>query len=1010
MAVNKSIDSPKYVEGQPLRDLNSLSQTKITNRGDLTIEDINLKTIDILKEWPIIKGSRLDTSQTAALKRILTKKLAIIQGPPGTGKTFVSISALKVMLDNWSSGDSPIIISAQTNHALDQLLTLIAPFEPNFVRLGSRTSKSNEIVRERTLYEVRNKSQGKGRPFYGKYRQATRLLKDLGERVRKDIENAVGQGDKEAKLLLDIGIISEAQYESLTDDQWIYTEQPELPSGSIPLWLGKDQILPVPRCPILSKGFDEVEDPDFEELDELEAEVAMKDDDYDDGADTLNGEYFSITEEFVGRRLYNGYTDRKIQCILDSTSNLWDIDQNVRGHIYRYLRRKLKKVQFESFQAHWNEYEKGTKIMKIARWEVDAALIKQGGIKLIGCTTTGLSKYRGLLAALKPRTLLVEEAAEALEGTVLAAAFESLEHLILVGDHKQLQASCNLRHLHKAPYNLGVSLFERLVRNGMEYIMLNEQRRMIPEIRMLLNPFYEDLKDHESVLDRVHNRKPVPGMGGIDSYFFHHDWPESRDDTASRLNIYEADMIVNFYNYLVVNGTSHSQITILTFYNGQRKLLLKLLRKRACFPPDGPFNVFTVDSYQGEENDVIILSLVRSNDEFKIGFLDNENRAVVSLSRARRGLYMFGNTINLLMANGRSNFVWGGVTDFLRNNGRFVFNGGLPLVCKNHHRRTIVQDPDDWVSIAGGCDLKCEGKLVCGHPCPHQCHPFAHSDVICKEPCPVRRPCGHFCIKRCGDDCECPCSIAPRREISSQSVNQPGELHLDKSLNKSSKGSGVGLRGVRSKVPLQAPSKPSSRSLGSSPQKWREWDATRYDKALDDYRRSYQGAHQKGPTPGAITYKETHRRVAIKEGSRVPESASTRVIHMQPSAPARQACKTGILLDLDLPEVTNPAPNNIPRASNDQSSTNRDAKRSDAALPGAAAYREPHRGLGQNGVPRVKYQARPPSPAESDIFTDIYGIDDDDDPPKSTQGPATAAPQPLPPKNGPQEEDLISFD
>jgi superfamily I DNA and/or RNA helicase len=53
--------------------------------------------------------------------------------------------------------------------------------------------------------------------------------------------------------------------------------------------------------------------------------------------------------------------------------------------------------------------------------------------------------------------------------------------------------------------------------------------------------------------------------------------------------------------------------------------------------------VTTVDNYQGEENDIIILSLVRSNNNGKIGFIENVNRLCVALSRARLGLFVFGN-------------------------------------------------------------------------------------------------------------------------------------------------------------------------------------------------------------------------------------------------------------------------------------------------------------------------------------------------------------------------------
>jgi helicase required for RNAi-mediated heterochromatin assembly 1 len=146
--------------------------------------------------------------------------------------------------------------------------------------------------------------------------------------------------------------------------------------------------------------------------------------------------------------------------------------------------------------------------------------------------------------------------------------FDTLEHLILVGDHQQLQAHANVAALEQAPYNLAVSMFERLVNNCVGFTMLNKQRRMIPEVRKLLciapKPFYENLHDHPSVLDRVENRPHVPGMGGRDTYFFHHNWPEAVNSDSSRYNLDEADMIAGLFNHLVLNGTKPSNITILT--------------------------------------------------------------------------------------------------------------------------------------------------------------------------------------------------------------------------------------------------------------------------------------------------------------------------------------------------------------------------------------------------------------------------------------------------------------
>lgn len=80
-------------------------------------------------------------------------------------------------------------------------------------------------------------------------------------------------------------------------------------------------------------------------------------------------------------------------------------------------------------------------------------------------------------------------------------------------------------------------------------------------------------------------------------------------------------MIVCFAEYLALNELSPDEITILTFYAGQRSMILKTLRENKNLA-GANIKVRTVDSYQGEENTVILLSLVRSNDYDQIGFLD----------------------------------------------------------------------------------------------------------------------------------------------------------------------------------------------------------------------------------------------------------------------------------------------------------------------------------------------------------------------------------------------------
>jgi helicase required for RNAi-mediated heterochromatin assembly 1 len=136
-------------------------------------------------------------------------------------------------------------------------------------------------------------------------------------------------------------------------------------------------------------------------------------------------------------------------------------------------------------------------------------------------------------------------------------------------------------------------------------------------------------------------------------------------------------MLVGFFDYLVLNGVRPEDITVLTFYAGQRKMILKALRNHVNL--QGLFfKVATVDSYQGEENKIILLSLVRSNSWDEIGFLSNANRICVALSRAQEGLYLFGNDANL-----RTNSMWNTILDILSQTpGRLASE--FPLTCMKH--------------------------------------------------------------------------------------------------------------------------------------------------------------------------------------------------------------------------------------------------------------------------------------------------------------------------------------
>lgn len=348
-----------------------------------------------------------------------------------------------------------------------------------------------------------------------------------------------------------------------------------------------------------------------------------------------------------------------------------------------------------------------------------------------------------MLSALQPKTILIEEAAETLESPVAVACIPSLQNLVLVGDHQQLRPHTQERVHEGKPYYLNVSLFERMVNNDVEFDTLHKQRRMIPEIRRLLFPIYgARIRDHPSVLN-PEVRPAVPGMSGLSSFFFTHQWSEQRDSQMSSLNPAEAEMVVGLLTHLVYNGLDVEDITVLTFYNGQRKRILADLRHQF----DGKsrkFNVVTVDGYQGEENKVVILSLVRSNENNQIGFLNVDNRVCVALSRAQCGFYIFGNGLLLH----RNSATWTTILEIMANKARRKYRDirddvppvqpvrlgdKFPVRCSNHGNLVEIAEPDQWEKLLGGCEDPCGGTLPCGHPCELVCHPISHEEVNCTK-------------------------------------------------------------------------------------------------------------------------------------------------------------------------------------------------------------------------------------------------------------------------------------
>ncbi|CAG8483135.1 445_t:CDS:10, partial [Ambispora gerdemannii] len=744
-----NIEPPQYLlrRGHPIYEFKNLEGIKNLE------ESIGTTKINIRDSWP--DYDQLDTtlhmSQYEAISRMLTQRLALIQGPPGTGKTYVGLAAIRLLLENTSSS-SLIVIACQTNHALDQFLEGIQEFEPNIIRLGSR-SKSEKII-PKTLYNISKTLKASEQVF--------NLPRKRLMRERNRIENMMGRLCEEISnpcISLDFvkeqGLLSDEQLTSLQQDDWVtsknYATDEESGRDFIREWLepvitvhsSKHDAIEHQLAQMDLEGRKVIEAEDDTEIDEellqiIEAE--FQDGQFRDETQTLNGNFVYLrSEEYVDDD-YGFLTDKEIK-EFESTDDVWSIPEKARAAIHN--RWKSKKVQgaqkeLEKLNAKYAEL-----CAEIKKERIREDILVLQDARVVGMTTTAAAKNHDLLVNLKPKIIMLEEAAETLEAHIITALTPATEHLILIGDHEQLRPSTAVYELAEK-HRLDVSLFERLT-GFLPYTRLSEQRRMRPIIRELLTPIYS------TVIEDAPNVMEYPDVTGMtENLFFidHEEEEKNVKDSKSKINEHEAAMCAKLAGYLVKMGYEYSQITILSMYTGQRERIKKLLREEAVKSVDAikHIKVASVDGFQGEENDIILLSLVRSNPQ----------RVCVALSRAKHGMYIFGNAGQLA----EKSDVWRRVLLILDRMNRV--GNRLKLICPKHSTRmapamTLVSWAGEFPPD-GGCFRKCGELMDCGHLCPRDCHAFSHDRVSCREPCLRKLPCGHPCKKECRHPCG-PCEV-----------------------------------------------------------------------------------------------------------------------------------------------------------------------------------------------------------------------------------------------------------
>lgn len=288
----------------------------------------------------------------------------------------------------------------------------------------------------------------------------------------------------------------------------------------------------------------------------------------------------------------------------------------------------------------------GREIGEIERQMTDALLDQA---EVITCTLVGA--WQKVLIGRSFPTVLIDEAAQAIEGACWIPVLKA-DKVIMAGDHRQLAPTIK----NPAASALGVTLFEKCIaHHSTAGVLLETQYRMHETIMEFPSlSFYDSrLKAHESVAHHRLNEN-LPEDHAV-------NWPLEWVDTAgcgfnevldpeskSFGNPEEGNLLGQHLEQLLADEgfpTEPVSIGVIAPYRRQVETLKAQLKP--TLPANVSLQIETVDSFQGQERDIIYLSLVRSNDTGEIGFLQDLRRINVAMTRARKKLVLVGDSATL---------------------------------------------------------------------------------------------------------------------------------------------------------------------------------------------------------------------------------------------------------------------------------------------------------------------------------------------------------------------------
>ena len=321
------------------------------------------------------------------------------------------------------------------------------------------------------------------------------------------------------------------------------------------------------------------------------------------------------------------------------------------------IRRNIRTIYDSASGSRESRHQKIARLKEKAaelEYQINESLFSEA--RVIACTLTGSASH--LLLGKRFGTLFIDEAAQALEASCWIAA-QKADRIILAGDHRQLPPTIKCQEALDG--GLDHTIMQQIVENKPKCVsLLTVQYRMCEGIMQFPNlHFYEGKLTsdpsvkYRSILDwdtpiewiDAHEESLDAVEGQTDMFA-----EEVSADGLSRMNPAEAqltlDTLRRYFDKIGKDRILYERIDVglISPYKGQVRLLRKLIKKDNYWKPFRHLiTINTVDGFQGQERDIIVISMVRSNREGQVGFLRDLRRMNVAITRARMKLMLIGN-------------------------------------------------------------------------------------------------------------------------------------------------------------------------------------------------------------------------------------------------------------------------------------------------------------------------------------------------------------------------------